>query len=90
VDADVSAARQEWVAYRDKSLAEFAVRFVLFGIILLIFSSVALDFLFQVWGVKVLNPSFVSVVAFSMAMPRGLFYVAFTLIMVQTHIRDSR
>lgn len=91
VDADVSAARKEWVAYRDKSLAEFAVRFgVLFSIILLIFSSVALDFLFQVWGVKALDPSFTSVVAFTMAIALGLFYITFMLIMVQTHIRDSK
>ena len=72
-------------------MAEFAVRFgVLFSIILLIFSSVALDFLFQVWGIKALDPSFISVVAFSMAIALGLFYIAFMLIMVQTHIRDSR
>jgi hypothetical protein len=89
MDEAIGRARHEWVVHLRRSLAEFALRFGIIGsIALLIFSSLTLDFVFQVWGLKGLSPEFYSVVTFFMSIILGLIYLIFLVILVQQHIRN--
>jgi hypothetical protein len=88
MDAASVEERRSWTLQANNDLADFAVRFgILFSIILLIFSSVLLDFLHHFWGIQVIDPSFSSLVTFFMAIVLGFFYLVFMLILVQRHIR---
>jgi hypothetical protein len=89
MDEAIAKAREEFVGFLDNILADFAFRFgMVFSIALFIFSSLALDFIFQVWGLERLNPGFYSIVTFFVALVLVLIYLIFLVFLIQTHIRN--
>jgi hypothetical protein len=89
MDEAIARARGEWVVHLRAVLAEFTLRFGILGsIALLIFSSLALDFVFQVWNLKGLSPEFYSVITFFMSVILGLIYLIFMIVVIQQHIRN--
>jgi hypothetical protein len=89
MDEAIARARHEWVVHLRAVLAEFTLRFGILGsVALLIFSSLTLDFVFQVWNLKGLSPGFYSVVTFFMSFILGLIFIIFMIIVIQQHIRN--
>ncbi len=90
MDDAISDAPNLWGVYFENNLADFACRFgMISSIALLIFSSVALDFVFQAWRLPTaVDPIFYSLVIFATALLLGFVYLMFMIFMIQVHMRQ--
>lgn len=85
----IAKAERFWIDHLHNNLADFSIRFgIIFSIAALILSSVTLDFVYHVWRVSWVNPTFYAAVTFLMSIILIFVYLIILVVLVQNHIRN--